>query len=57
MTVNPQTVLPTHTLAFAINLMDAGGYRHIPIVDQGKPLGMISVRDVLRHVTHTCQKS
>jgi CBS domain-containing protein len=56
MTTKPHTVLPTHTLAFAIGLMDAGGYRHIPIVEAGKPRGVISVRDVLRHVTQTCQK-
>ncbi len=57
MTLKPQTVLPTHKLAFAIGLMDAGGYRHIPIVEDVKPLGMVSVRDVLRHVTQTCQKA
>jgi CBS domain-containing protein len=57
MTPNPQTVAPTHTLAFAIGMMDAGGYRHIPIVDEGRPIGVISVRDVLRHVTQTCQNS
>jgi CBS domain-containing protein len=55
MTAKPQTVLPTHTLAFAIGMMDAGGYRHIPIVDDHKPIGVVSVRDVLRHVTRTCQ--
>jgi len=31
--------------------MDAGGYRHLPVVLDGKPVGVISVRDVLRHLT------
>jgi CBS domain-containing protein len=31
--------------------MDTGGYRHLPVVFGGKPVGMISVRDVLRHLT------
>ena len=54
MTANPETVAPTDTLAFAIGKMDAGGYRHLPVVDGGKPVSVISVRDILRHVTRLC---
>jgi CBS domain-containing protein len=54
MTANPETVTLTDTLAFAIGKMDAGGYRHLPIVDGIRPVGVISVRDILRHVTHLC---
>ena len=28
-------------------MMYAGKFRHVPIVDQGKPLGIISARDAL----------
>jgi len=55
MTPAPETVAPTDTLAFALGKMDAGGYRHLPVVADGRPVGVISVRDVLRHVTRVCQ--
>jgi signal-transduction protein with cAMP-binding, CBS, and nucleotidyltransferase domain len=35
--------------------MDSGGYRHLPVLKDGQPLGMISVRDMLRHITRLCQ--
>ncbi|MCU0704348.1 MAG: CBS domain-containing protein [Fimbriiglobus sp.] len=50
MTPHPETVRPDDPLAFAVRLMDVGGYRHLPVVDGGRPVGVISVRDVLRHV-------
>lgn len=51
MTAAPEIVAPTDLLAVALGKMDAGGYRHLPVVAGGKPVGMISVRDVLRHLT------
>ncbi len=51
MTPNPETVAPTDVLAYALAKMDAGGYRHLPVVVAGRPVGVISVRDVLRHLT------
>jgi CBS domain-containing protein len=55
MTRHPETVRPDHPLAFAVRLMDVGSYRHLPVVDDGRPVGMISVRDVLRHVLDICR--
>jgi CBS domain-containing protein len=54
MTPDPETVAPTDVLAYAIGKMDAGGYRHLPVVAAGKPVGVISVRDILRHLTTIC---
>ena len=54
MTPNPETVAPTDVLAYALGKMDAGGYRHLPVVLAGKPVGVISVRDILRHLTEVC---
>lgn len=51
MTPNPETVALDDKLAFALHKMDAGGYRHIPVMQGDRPIGMISVRDVLRYVT------
>jgi CBS domain-containing protein len=48
MTRQPVTESPTCTVAYALNLMSLGGFRHLPIVDgDGSPLAMISVKDIL----------
>lgn len=51
MTKHPVAERPEASLAFALNLMSNGGFRHIPIVDQeGMPIGMISVKDVVDYI-------
>jgi len=55
MTSSPETVAADDTLAFALHKMDVGGYRHLPVVRDGKPEGVISVRDMLRHITRLCK--
>jgi CBS domain-containing protein len=55
MTPNPEAVREDDTLAFALHKMDVGGYRHVPVVEGGRPLGMLSVRDMLRHITRLCK--
>jgi CBS domain-containing protein len=56
MTPNPETVTATDSLAFALHKMDIGGYRHMPILADGRPSGVISVRDMLRHITRLCKE-
>lgn len=55
MTPSPETVSESDTLAFALHKMDGGGYRHLPLLRDGKPVGMISVRDLLQHITRLCK--
>jgi CBS domain-containing protein len=55
MTAGPEAVREDDTLAFALHKMDVGGYRHVPVVKDGQPLGMLSVRDMLRHITKLCK--
>jgi CBS domain-containing protein len=55
MTPDPETVCSGDTLAFALHKMDCGGYRHLPVVSTGRPTGVISVRDLLRHITRLCK--
>jgi CBS domain-containing protein len=57
MTAKPETVSATDTLAFALHKMDIGGYRHLPIVHDDLPVGVISVRDMLRHITQLCKEA
>lgn len=47
MTSDPQTVHPDEPFVRALHLMHAGGFRHVPVVENGKPLGMVSARDAL----------
>ena len=50
MTRDPRALKDDDTLAFALNRMAVGNYRHIPIVSHGKPLRFVSVRGVLRYL-------
>jgi CBS domain-containing protein len=45
MTPNPDTVSPDTTAIDALRLMHDGDYRHLPIVDGGRVLGLVSRRD------------
>lgn len=54
MTPNPETVAATDPLNFALHKMDSGGYRHLPVLAEGRPVGIISVRDMLAHLTRMC---
>ena len=56
MTRDPETVRESDTLAFALYKMDSGGYRHLPVVQDGRAVGMISVRDLLRHLIGLCKR-
>jgi len=48
MTPDPETVPHEASVAWVINQMAVGGYRHVPVVDdEGRPVFVISVRDVV----------
>jgi CBS domain-containing protein len=47
MTCNPQTVHPDEPFPRALHLMHSGSFRHVPVVENGKPIGMVSARDAL----------
>ena len=47
MTANPRTIAPDRPFGHALHLMYEGGFRHVPVVDNGKPLGVVSTRDAL----------
>ena len=51
MIADPQTAQPEDSLNTAILYMARGGYRHVPIVDtENRPLGMVSIRDVISYL-------
>ncbi len=48
MTANPEVFQPEDSIAYVLNAMHVGGYRHVPVVDEeGKPLAVISVKDIV----------
>jgi CBS domain-containing protein len=47
MTRNPQTVNPEQPFSVALQMMYGGKYRHVPVVEDGRPVGIISARDAL----------
>ena len=57
MTPRPESVQTTDTLNFVLQKMDAGGYRHVPVLEDGKPVSIISARDMLRFVTRLCKEA
>jgi len=48
MTRTVTTVTPRTTINEAMELMDRGYFRHLPVLDDGRLVGIISVRDVVR---------
>ncbi len=51
MTEYPDTFGPEMGVSDAAEWMMATGYRHLPIVDDGRTIGMVSIKDVLWAMT------
>ncbi len=47
MTRSPQSLHPDKSFADALHIMHQCGFRHVPVVEDGRPIGMISARDAL----------
>ena len=45
MTPNPTTIAADKPFVNALTIMRDGGYRHVPVVDGGQIVGMVSIRD------------
>lgn len=47
MTPEPRTVGPDESYGYALLMMQENGFRHAPVVDNGKPIGIVSSRNAL----------
>lgn len=47
MTGDPETIEPTETTDMAATLMIHGGFRHLPVVEGGSVIGIVSIRDLM----------
>lgn len=50
MTENPFTITPADSIETCMNLMSQHHFRHLPVVDGDKAVGMISIGDVVKAV-------
>jgi len=48
---DPVALRSSDSVAFALNRMYVGHYRHVPVVDDGKLTGFVSIRGVLAYLT------
>ncbi|MGH2933757.1 MAG: CBS domain-containing protein [Gaiellaceae bacterium] len=49
MTRGPETVSSTDSTGLAASIMIHGGFRHLPVVEEGgHPVGIVSIRDLVR---------
>ena len=47
MTPSPKTIEPGKTFGHAMLLMHRNGFRHLPVVENGVPIGIVSARNAL----------
>ncbi len=47
MTAAPHTVDPNKTFGYALLMMHENGFRHVPVIENGKPVGIVSARNAL----------
>ncbi|MFP6625877.1 MAG: CBS domain-containing protein [Deltaproteobacteria bacterium] len=58
MTSNPESLRPTDSIAYALNKMSLGDYRHIPLVNSARePVGIVSVKDIVTYLVRFFPKS
>jgi CBS domain-containing protein len=50
MTPDPVTVHPKEAISVAIKHMQKGGYRHLPVVIDDKPVGILSVKRIVHYL-------
>lgn len=51
MTPNPDSLAPDIEVEDAADWMMGAGYRHLPVIDGGELVGMVSIKDVLWALT------
>jgi CBS domain-containing protein len=55
MTPGPETLRLGDPVAYALNKMSVGRFRHVPLVDKsGAPAGVLSVRDIVDFIVELC---
>lgn len=54
MTSSPTSATPDVTIAYALNLMSLGGFRHLPIVtEDNTTIAVVSIKDIVDHLVES----
>jgi CBS domain-containing protein len=56
MTPRPKTVCANDRAAHALEFMTKDGFRHLPVLDDGRVLGVLSMRDLNQWLTRELQE-
>ena len=56
MTREVVTCRETETITSIMDRMTSGKFRHLPVVDQDRPVGMISISDVIKYRVHEMER-
>ncbi|WP_420403429.1 CBS domain-containing protein [Nisaea sp.] len=57
MTANPETVGPKESVMDALQRMQQGGFRHLPVEEDGRIIGMVSIRDIYAAVREDLEEA
>ncbi len=57
MTDNPDTLSPDDAILDALELMRTRRYRHLPVMQDGRIIGMVSIRDIYEAVQDSLEQS
>jgi CBS domain-containing protein len=57
MTGNPVTIKPDDRLEGCMAMMAARGFRHLPVLDAGKVVGVISIGDVVKDIIRDLERN
>src|SRR3984885_10651527 len=57
MTGNPVTVTPDDRLEGCMTMMAARGFRHLPVLEAGKVMGVISIGDVVKNIIRDLEQN
>jgi len=57
MTANPVTVKPDDPLEGCMAMMASRGFRHLPVLDAGKVVGVISIGDVVKDIIRDLERN
>lgn len=57
MTANVCTITPTLTIDAVMNIMTENRFRHLPVVEHGKIVGIVTIGDVVKNVIDQQEKT